>query len=308
MQLPMSPATVVVIILTYNQREKTLRCLASLAAAEANPAQAVVWDNGSQDGTADAIRQHFPHVLVHQHPTNLGVASGRNAGAALAIRTFKPDYLLFLDNDILVEPGFVSSLIAPLNENRQVGQTQAKLRFLNDRLRLNDGGGCRINFILGQTRPVGFNELDRGQRDEPRTCIACGGAMAVRSEVFQALHGFDARFDPFGPEDLDFSLRLAKAGYAALYIPQAVGYHEVSHTFGEGYTEAYARHKARHWFVFMRRHATPAQKLGFLLLGAPYMATRILFREARRGNLGAFRGLLRGLADFVASSRAAGSQ
>jgi GT2 family glycosyltransferase len=166
---------------------------------------------------------------------------------------------------------------------------------MHDRGRINDGGGARISYIFWRVRPVGFGELDRGQYDEPKECVACGGAMMVCSSIFQELGGFDPLFGPFGPEDLDFSLRLKKAGYRAMYIPQAVGYHQVSHTFGEGYTEDYARHKSRHWLLFMRRHATARQKAAFYLFGAPFLSIKVLVREARRGNLKAVRGLLRGV-------------
>jgi GT2 family glycosyltransferase len=301
--LPIKPAKpVVVIILTCNQREVTLRCLASLMAAESTPPTVLVWDNGSQDGTAEAVRSAYPTISVHISPHNLGVAAGRNAAATLAIETHQPPYLLFLDNDMRLEPHFVSALLDPLAQSKSIGQTQAKLRLAHDPLRLNDGGGCRINFVLGETRPVGFGEVDRGQYDTPRQCVACGGAMAVRTEVFQQLGGFDTRFNPFGPEDLDFSLRLKRAGYEALFIPSAIAYHEISHTFGAGYTEDYARHKARHWLLFMRRHASPLQVAGFLLLGAPYRVSKLLVREMRRGNGGALRGLLRGLTDFVTAA------
>ena len=117
----------------------------------------------------------------------------------------------------------------------------------------------------------------------------------VRSDVFQQLNGFDPLFGPFGPEDLDFSLRLQKLGYKAMYIPKAVGYHQVSHTFGEGYSEEYARHKSRHWLLFMRRHASLWQKFAFYLVGVPVLAIQVFVREARRGNLRALRGLLQGL-------------
>ena len=300
----MDPNTtkIVVIILTMNQQDKTLQCLSSLLALQAPPFHILVWDNGSQDGTTEAIHETFPEVLVHHHPINLGVASGRNAAADLAIKVFTPTYLLFLDNDMILEPNFVTALLHPFTKDQNVGQTQAKLRFMNDRERLNDGGGAQINFLLWQITPVGYGELDQGQHDVVRKCIACGGAMMVRTELFQQLGGFDHRFDPFGPEDLDFSLRLQKAGYLALYVPQAVAYHVVSHTFGEGYSEDYARHKLRHWFLFMRRHASPMQILCFFLLGAPYLAVRVLIREGQRGNLRAFRGLVRGLQDSCKSS------
>jgi GT2 family glycosyltransferase len=119
--------------------------------------------------------------------------------------------------------------------------------------------------------------------------------MMVQSEVFQQLSGFDSLFGPFGPEDLDFSLRLQKAGYKAMYVPKAVGYHQVSHTYGTGYSEEYARHKSRHWLLFMRRHASPWQKLAFYIFGFPILAVKVFFREAKRGNLGAIRGLLQGI-------------
>jgi GT2 family glycosyltransferase len=255
-----------------NQRDRTLQCLASLLPQESPSFQVLVWDNGSQDGTTAAIREKFPEVMVHYHSGNLGVAGGRNAAANLTIQTLQPTHLLFLDNDMLVEPDFISALLQPLIEEERVGQTQAKLRLMHDRERLNDGGGARINFLLWQVTPVGYGEIDHGQYDTIKPCIACGGAMMVRTDLFQQLGGFDMTFNPFGPEDLDFSLRLQKAGYKALYVPEAMAYHVVSHTFGAGYSEDYARHKSRHWFNFMRRHASSGQKLGFFCLGESLMA------------------------------------
>jgi GT2 family glycosyltransferase len=286
-----------VIILTINQKERTLKCLSSLFAINPPPCQVLVWDNGSTDGTQDAVQSKFPQVTVHHHATNLGVASGRNAAAQLAIQRFKSTYLLFLDNDMLLEPGFIEALVAPFSSDEKVGQTQAKLLFMEDKQRLNDGGGARINFVLWQVSPVGYGEIDRGQYDTIKPCIACGGAMMVRSDIFEQLGGFDPIFDPFGPEDIDFSLRLQKTGYIALYVPQAIAHHAVSHSFGEGYSEEYARHKSRHWLSFMRRHASFGQKLKFYTIGMPYLAIRVFTREVRRGNLRAFRGLLRGVFD-----------
>lgn len=288
---------IIIIILTMNQRERTLSCLSSLYAMQSSSYDVLLWDNGSTDGTQDAVKSRFPQVTVHHSDTNLGVASGRNAAAQLAIQRFDPTHLLFLDNDMLFEPGFVGALLAPFTSDEMVGQTQAKLLFMDDKKRLNDAGGARINFTLWQVSPVGYGEIDYGQYDTMKPCTACGGAMMVRSDIFQEFGGFDPIFDPFGPEDLDFSLRLQKAGYIALYVPQAVAYHAVSHSFGRGYNEEYARHKSRHWLIFMRRHASPWQKLKFYTIGVPYLVMRVFTREVKRGNLRAFRGLLRGVFD-----------
>lgn len=290
-----TPPTILVLILTYKQRDKTLACLSDLLKHKDIPFKVLVWDNGSQDDTIAAVNSVFPNVHTHYSEENLGVAGGRNASAQLAINEFHATHILFLDNDILVEPGFVGALHQPFETDPQLGQTQAKLRFMHDRSLINDGGGARISFVFWRVKPVGFGEQDKGQYDVPRPCISCGGAMMVRSDIFQQLNGFDPLFGPFGPEDLDFSLRLQKAGYKAVYIPKAVGYHQVSHTFGGGYSEEYARHKSRHWLLFMRRHASLWQKLAFYIFGAPILVVQVITREARRGNLRAIRGLMQGL-------------
>jgi GT2 family glycosyltransferase len=294
-----TPPRIAVVILSFNQREQTLRCLRhllELAPAE-GPFDVLLWDNGSKDGTAEAAAGAFPGVLVHACAENLGVAGGRNAAARRAIEEFSPELLLFLDNDIVVQPGFVASLAAPFFApgGERVGQTQAKLRLADQPEKLNDGGGAHVQFWLGRTRPVGYGEVDRGQRDTPAQCVSCGGAMMVRVSLFRELDGFDEQFSPFGPEDLDFSLRLQAAGWQAWYIPAAVGFHDVNHTFGAaGYSEDYARHRASHWMKLMRRHATPLDWLGFLFIGVPLIAARVLVREGRKRNLAALRGLVRG--------------
>jgi GT2 family glycosyltransferase len=297
----------VVVMLTLNQRETTLRALRSMSPEERQRFPVLLWDNGSSDGTVEAVAKEFPEVYVHHHPENLGVASGRNAGAKLAIERFDPTHLLFLDNDMVLQPGFAEALLAPFRDDDRIGQTQAKLLYLDDPERINDGGGCQINFWVGRTDPVGFKEIDRGQCDAVAPCISCGGAMMVRADLFQQLGGFDSIFDPFGPEDLDFSLRLQALGYKALYIPSAVAYHAVNHTFEGGeYTAVYARSKAKHWLRFLRRHGTPVQKLGFALAGAPLIALRMTVRELLRGNPGAVIGSFRGLFEALRGSGGAG--
>lgn len=288
---------VAVVMLTFNQRETTLRALASFSPAELASVGFLLWDNGSSDGTADAVEQRFPGVHVHRSGTNLGVASGRNAGAARALELFQPTHLLFLDNDLVMTPGFTAALLEALEGDRRVGQVQAKLRSLQEPDRINDGGGCDISFWRGVTRPIGIGEVDRGQFDAPAPCVSCGGAMMVRVDVFRELGGFDSAFDPFGPEDLDFSLRLQRRGYKAIYVPRAMAYHQVSHTFegGGGYSATYARVKAQHWLRFLRRHGSLGQKLGFALLGAPLIVARMTIRELRRGNPGALLGSVRGV-------------
>jgi GT2 family glycosyltransferase len=298
-------AEVVVIMLTVNQRDVTLRALASLSAIQAPRFQVLLWDNGSDDGTSDAVREIFPEVIVRHHPTNLGAAAGRNAAAKLAIEKFSPVYLLFIDNDMTVAPDCLSALLKPFENDSRLAQTTGKILVPGGNGRLNDAGGCKIQFWLGRTQPVGHGEIDYGQYDRPTRCIP-GGFTLVRTSVFQQVGGFDALFDPYGYEDLDFSLRISTAGYYALYVPQAVAYHDVSQTFEAGkYTKRYVSHKARNWFLFMRRHASVGEQLAFVFLGAPYRLIRAAIREGKQGNLSALIGVLRGTLDVLKTKRTA---
>lgn len=299
----MPDTTLAVLMLTRNQRDTTLRALNSFSAEDRRRHPFLVWDNGSTDGTAEAIRARFPEVHVHWQPDNRGVAGGRNAAAALARQRFDPEYLAFLDNDLVVVPGFLDALLAPMRADPRIGQTQAKLRLLDQPERINDGGGCRVSFWRGFTQPIGMLEVDRGQYDDPRPCIAGGGAMMVRADLFWELDGFDEIFNPVGPEDLDFSLRLQERGFVALYTPEALAYHDIGHTYGGGrYTEDYARVKARNWLRFLARHGSLLEKTGFFLLGIPLLLVRLTWREVRRGNVGAIVGSLAGVRDALRRS------
>jgi GT2 family glycosyltransferase len=289
-----------------NQRDKTVRCLDSFRSVISPPYKIVLWDNGSQDGTSDVVRKEFPDVLVHHHPQNAGVATGRNEAAKLAIANFDPDYLLFIDNDMTVTPDFLDALLKPFGNDRRLAQTTAKIKDMGNHERLYGAGGCRIRFWLGDTGHVGYGEIDRGQYDQQSRCIPSGGCILVHRDVFQQLEGFDKNFDPYGPEDLDFGLRVLKAGFYGLFVPQAVVFHETrrSRTFEGGqYTEKYAYTRARHWFFFMNRHASVMQKLGFFFVGAPYLLMILMIREAKNGNLiVALKGLARGALNFMSLS------
>jgi len=291
---------IAVIILTINQREQTLRCLEQLQRSRSDDSSfsITVWDNGSNDGTPAAIRSADSSVTVLSSATNLGVAGGRNAAAKAVIENESPNLLLFLDNDMAVEADFVSALTKPFSgeSGANIGQTQAKLLLSDQPELLNDGGGCNIQFWLGRTRPVGYGEPDRGQFDDETRCMACcGGAMAVRADLFTSLAGFDEQFNPFGPEDIDFSLRLQKRGYEAWYIPSAAAYHDVNHTIGATYSEEYAASRSRHWLRLMRRHASTMDWLGFIFVGIPAISIRVLLRERGKSSLKVLRGLFAGI-------------
>lgn len=291
-----------IIILTMNQRENTLRCLESFNAVKSPAFKILLWDNGSRDSTKAAVARDFPKVWVHYNSCNIGVASGRNEAARVMREKFNPRYLLFLDNDMTVSPGFLDALLAPFEHITSLAQTTGKISDLNDPKRLFDAGGYQVRFWRGDTLHLGYGETDSGQYDKPRKCYPSGGCMLVRSDVYQKLGGFDPGFDPYGSEDLDFGIRVQKAGYYGLYVPQAVVYHELkpapTTARDEENQQKVSRCWSEHWFLLMRRHAPIWQKLIFMTLTAPYLFIKVAVREYRRGNLAILKELLGGFFNF----------
>ena len=229
------PPDIAVVILTINQKEKTLRCLESFQAVKTPAYRIYLWDNGSNDGTLEAVGRQYPDVVCHGSSENLGVASGRNAASKLAISDFDPAFLFFIDNDMIVSPDFLSVLAAPFAEDPTLALTTGKLACLGEDGRPRPGpsaliygaGGCKVSFWRGDTSHIGYGELDRGQYDKSGECIVSGGCMLVRSSVFQELNGFDPVYDPYGPEDLDFGLRAREKGYHGRYEPAALVWHDM---------------------------------------------------------------------------------
>jgi len=281
-----------IVILTWNQVEETSRCLQSLVAAGYALDRIVLWDNGSVDGTDATILREFPDVVFHRHATNLGVASGRNAAALLAVRKLSPTHMLFLDNDMVVTPGFLESLCQPFVSRPRLAQTLAKIRILDEPQRLQSAGGLNVQFFLGSKSVVGYREIDNGQYDVQRPCLPSGGATLVAVSVFLLLDGFDPIFDPFGSEDLDFSLRVHESDYCALYVPDAVVYHDYhcKHIGGSDFAM-----RMQHWLILLRKHASLPEQIGFVLFGGPIGLLKIALREIMRGNIAAINGIPSGL-------------
>src|SRR3712207_3827073 len=95
---------VAVVVLCWNGREDTLECLRSLERARWERLTPIVVDNGSTDGTLDAVRAGFPDAVTIRSEENVGFADGNNIGMRAALDA-GADYVLILNNDTIVDPG-----------------------------------------------------------------------------------------------------------------------------------------------------------------------------------------------------------
>jgi len=287
--------SVAAIVVGLDRLAKTRACVASLLRSEGCDPQVLVLDNGSSDGTGDKIASEFPSVLVRHVPVNLGAAGGRNRAVAEATEAWEPELLWFVDDDAEVDVRAGAALEAVFREEGgdRLGAAAAKIRYPGTPTRIYVAGGSELRLWRGATTPRGMGELDTGQYDRRDACVPGAGCLMVRRVAFEQVAGFDTAYDPYGYEDLDFSLRLIEEDWEILYVPEALAWHERGNTLGRGeYTADYARIKRRNWFRFLRRHGSPLDRMGFWTIGAPLRLGCTFIRQIRRGNLPAVGGLL----------------
>jgi GT2 family glycosyltransferase len=293
------PALLVVVVLSHNKRDQTLRCLESVRRLRYTPREVVCVDNGSADGSADAVAAAFPEAHLLRNPTNLGAAGGRNHGLRWARDRFAYRYVLFLDDDALADERLADELVGALRDDRAAGLATPKAYRTGTPDVIASAGGMRVRLGLGSITDIGAGERDRGQFSRGTTVESCAGfTVLARRETIERCGGFDDAFNPYGWEEVEWSLRVRAAGFTIRYAPTAVCWH-AGGTPGRGARVLeYERGKAANYLRLMARHATIGQWLGFLAI-APARGARLVGMRLRDRNwrvlLAHARGLVSGL-------------
>ncbi|MBK7644123.1 MAG: glycosyltransferase family 2 protein [Planctomycetes bacterium] len=214
-----------IVILNLNGRHHLEGCFQSLAALEypKERIELILVDNASTDGSVEEMRQKHANVRLFVNERNVGFAAGCNQGVREASN---PALLVFLNNDMRVEPDWLRELVAPI-VRRECSATTSKMLSWDGKL-LNSAGGA-MNFH-GMGIQVGMDESEEARYDVPRrTLFPCGGAMAIDAKVFAECGGFDDEFFAYY-EDVDMGWRLWVQGYESHYVPSSVCYHHHSST------------------------------------------------------------------------------
>lgn len=260
---------VAVLVLNWCNEADTVRCLASVRAAQYPNLAPLLIDNGSPDGSGVRVAARFPDVDYLQTGENLGYTGGNNAGFAWA-RARGAEFVLVLNNDAELEPDCVTWMVELAAADPRIGLVAPKILDREDRARIWYAGGS-----LATLRATGVHwregDADRpGREAAPGTRItfATGCCFLISRRALDAVGGFEPSYFAYN-EDVDLSFRLTRGGFHLAYEPRA----RVYHRGGDGRPSPFQiRMRDRNRRRFARLRLTPAQRLAF---GAWFYASRL---------------------------------
>jgi GT2 family glycosyltransferase len=267
---------VTVVIVAWNQLEKTLDCLETVAALDYPHVRTLLVDNGSEPPLAAAVGARFPTVEVLRLPRNLGFAGGYNAGLRRALAG-DGELFLLLNNDTLVARDALARMVEEMGTAADVGLVTAKVYYAAEPRRIWTVG-ANLNVFL-DLKDGGDRQLDEGQWRQPRDVdFAPFCAILLRRAVVERVGLLDEGFFLYY-EDMDYCRRAWSAGWRIRLCPSAHVHHAVSASSGGRDSPL-----ERYWMAqssgrYFRKHGRGPRMLlilPFRLLSALKMTARLL--------------------------------
>ena len=283
----------VAVVLNWNGGDDTLAALESL-----DGVATICVDNGSEDGSPDAVAARFPGVELIRTGVNLGFSGGNNVGIRRALAR-GADWVLLLNNDAVADSGLTEALAAAAEARPDAGVLACKVFFADPPDVLMYAGG-RVNLRLGYWgRQDGFGQRDDGRFDTLRDVDrATGAAMAVSRAAIERAGLLDESLFAYA-EDTEWCLRIREAGFGVVFVPDAKVWHVGSASTGGMRSPTSIYYDTRNMIAVAERHdprgaASAAIRRGVVL--AAHLANardskgvRAAvkgWRDARRGRLG----------------------
>jgi len=218
---------VVIIVLNWNGLSDTLECLESLAGLDYPAYEVVVVDNGSTDGSLDAIRERFTGVTLVENGENLGFTGGNNVGLRRALEQ-GADYALLLNNDTAVAPDFVRLLVRAAEADAGIGIAGPTIYYYDQPETVWSAGGG-IDWRRGKTWMVGLGTCDVGQLGASlrEVDFVSGCALLVKRAVLDRIGLLDDRFFAYY-EETEWCVRASRAGFRIVHVPGAKVWHKIN--------------------------------------------------------------------------------
>ena len=216
-----------IVILNWNGAEMLRRFLPSVIAYSVGEGiEICVADNASTDNSVDMLRHDFPDVRLILLEENYGFAEGYNRALAQVEAT----YVLLLNSDVEVTPGWLLPMLAYMDAHPEVAACQPKVRSFYRKEEFEHAGACggfmdKYGYPFCRGRMMDTVEVDAGQYDTVTSIFwATGAALLIRTADYREAGGLDARFFAH-MEEIDLCWRLRSRGRTIVCIPQSVVYH-----------------------------------------------------------------------------------
>jgi len=212
-----------ILIVNWNGLDYLKNCLLTIAKIDYSNYEIVIFDNGSTDGSVEFAREYYPHAKLIENNSNIGFVGGNNEG----YKYCRGEYILFLNNDTLVEKDFLDALVAKIESSDKIGGVQPKLLKF-DQETIDGAGSYLTNY--GFLYHYGYREKDGQKFKQGKKIFSVkGAAMMFKREVLEKVGLFDPDYFAYF-EETDLCWRVWLAGYEIFYVPASVVYHKAGGT------------------------------------------------------------------------------
>jgi GT2 family glycosyltransferase len=219
---------IAVIIVNWNGRHHLEGCLDALSAQTFTDFGVIVVDNGSTDGSVEWVETHYSQVRLIRNAKNVGFAAANNQ----AIRATESEFVVTLNNDTQVAPGWLAALVEAVETDPAVGMVASKMLFADGPDTINSAGIALDPVGIAWDR-FGGKADDADEKTLVEVFGPCAGAALYRRAMLEQIGLFDEDFFAY-LEDVDLAWRARWAGWRCLYAPAACVYHVHSATGVEG--------------------------------------------------------------------------
>lgn len=215
-----------IIILTFNALEYTKICVRSIQNHTSYPYEIIFVDNASTDGTVEYLQELVeknPGYKLIRNPENKGFAAGNNQGAAAA----NGEYILLLNNDVIVSDDWLDSMVESLKKDNRIGMVGPITNYISGRQALKEIPYNNETGFYSFAKQI--REYNRGKLT-PRRRIA-GFAILMKKNLYLEIGGLDETFGIGNFEDDDLCVRVQKKGYAIMVDEGTFIHHFGNQTF-----------------------------------------------------------------------------
>ena len=279
-----------VVIPNYNGMPYMETCLLAMRAQRVRPDRVIVVDNGSTDGSAEYVEQHFPEVTLIRMGENTGFCGAVNAGIRAS---GDAAYVILLNNDTEAEPDFTGALVGAMEGDPAIFSAQAKMLKMDDPEKMDDAGDfyCALGWAFARGKGKSAS------RYTARTDLffSCAGAAIYRMRLLEETGLFDERHFAY-LEDCDIGWRARILGYKNVFVPEARVKHVGSASSGSVYNLFKVRNTSRNSIYLIAKNMPALMvvvNLPFLIPGflvkALFFALKGYGREYVRGIGAGFR-------------------